>query len=96
MPEFIYLIRPQRPEFFKQSTPQEDTAMDAHFAYLKQATADGLVILAGPCLDETFGIVVLSAESESSARAFMLNDPAVNSEVMTAELHAMKVSLTRC
>jgi uncharacterized protein YciI len=96
MPEFIYLIHPLRHEFFESPTPQEDAVMDAHFAYLKQATTDGIVLLAGPCLDETFGVVVLTAESETAAREFMLNDPSVKSNIMMAELHPMKVSLTRC
>ena len=68
MPEFIYLIRPKRHDFFKSPTSMEDAIMDAHFAYLKQATEDGVVLMAGPCLDETFGIVVLRVESEAQAR----------------------------
>ena len=95
MPEFIYLIHPTRYEFFKNPTPLEDAVMDEHFAYLKQATEQGVVLLAGPCLDEPFGIVVLCAESETAARAFMLNDPSVKGNVMLAELHPMKVSLRR-
>jgi len=95
MPEYIYLIHPLRHEFFDNPTPQEDAVMDAHYQYLKQATTDGVVMLAGPCLDETFGLVVLTADSEAAARAFMLNDPAVKSNVMMAELHPMKVSLIR-
>ena len=93
MPEFIYLIHPLRHEFFENPTPQEEAAMDEHYEYLKKATAEGTVLLAGPCLDETFGVVVLSAESEAAARAFMLNDPSVKSNVMMAELHPMKISL---
>ncbi len=95
MPEFIYLIHPLRHEFFDTPTPLEATVMDAHYAYLKQATTDGVVLLAGPCLDETFGLVVMTADSEAAARAFMLTDPAVKSNVMMAELHPMKVSLIR-
>ena len=53
----------------------------------------GVVLLAGPCLDETFGVVVLTADSEAAARAFMLNDPAVKNNVMMAELHPMKISV---
>ncbi len=41
MPEFIHLIHPLRHEFFVNPTPQEETAMEAHFDYLKQATSDG-------------------------------------------------------
>ena len=95
MLEFIYLIHPFRHEFFENPSPHEEAVMEAHYEYLKQATEQGVVLLAGPCLDETFGIVVLTAESESAARAFMLNDPSVKSNVMMAELHPMKVSLIR-
>jgi uncharacterized protein YciI len=95
MPEFIYLIHPFRHEFFENPTSLEDAVMDEHFEYLKLATEQGVVLLAGPCLDETFGVVVLTAESETAARAFMLNDPSVKNNVMMAELHPMKVSLLK-
>jgi uncharacterized protein YciI len=93
MADFIYLIHPLRHEFFDNPTRQEDVTMDEHYEYLKKATTEGTVLLAGPCLDETFGVVVLRAESETAARAFMLNDPAVKNNVMMAELHPMKISL---
>jgi len=73
----------------------EEAAMNAHFEYLKKATAEGMVLLAGPCLDETFGIVVFKAENEDSARAFMMNDPSVENNVMMAELHPLRISLMK-
>lgn len=97
MAEFIYLIHPLRHEFFEEPTREEEAAMDEHYEYLKKAAAEGTVMLAGPCLDETFGVVVMRADSETAARAFMLNDPAVKCNVMMAELHPMKISLiNRC
>jgi uncharacterized protein YciI len=93
MAEFIYLIHPLRHEFFEKPTQQEEIAMDEHYEYLKKAAEEGTVWMAGPCLDETFGVVVLSSESETAARAFMLNDPSVKSNVMIAELHPMKISI---
>ena len=93
MKEYIYLIHPLRHEFFEKPTPFEDRVMDEHFEYLRQATSDGTVVLAGPCLDETFGVIVFRAESEEEARQFMLNDPSVSSNVMMAELHPFKISL---
>ena len=93
MPEFVYLIHPFRHGFFENPTPEEEAAMEAHFAYLKQASETGVVLLAGPCLDETFGIVILQAQDETTARDFMLNDPSVKSDVMQAELHPLKVSM---
>ncbi|HSB66077.1 MAG TPA: YciI family protein [Anaerolineales bacterium] len=93
MKEYIYLIHPFRHEFFERPTPFEERVMEAHFEYLKHATSNGVVVLAGPCLDETFGVVVLRAESDEAARQFMLDDPSVKSNVMMAELHPMKISL---
>jgi uncharacterized protein YciI len=96
MAEFIYLIHPLRHEFFENPTPLEEEAVEAHFQYLQQAVDEGIVLLAGPCLDETFGVVIFKAESEAEARAFMLNDPSVKSNVMMAELHPMNISLRSC
>lgn len=93
MTEYIYLIHPFRDGFFEQPTSEERTAMSEHFEYLKKAVAAGTVLLAGPCLDDTFGVVVFRAENEAAAQAFMLNDPSVKANVMMAELHPMRVSL---
>ncbi len=95
MPEYIYLIHPLRHEFFESPTSLEDRVMDEHYEYLERALHDGKVLLAGPCLDETFGVVVLQAETDQAARDFMLADPSVRSNVMMAELHPMKVSLMK-
>ena len=93
MPEYIYLLHPLRDGFFETPTPLEVDVMEEHFQYLEQATQTGRVILAGPCLDDTFGIVVFHAEDEAAARAFMFNDPSVKKNVMISELHPMRISL---
>lgn len=94
MPEYLYLIHPFRDGLFTHPTPQEDAIMEAHFQYLKRATEKGLILLAGPCLDETFGLVVFRAENEEAAKTFMFNDPSVKANVMMAELHPFRASLT--
>jgi len=94
MPEYIYIIHPFRHGLFEQPTPEEEAVMEEHFQYLKKAVEDGIVILAGPCLDETFGLVVFRAENEDAANAFMFNDPSVKYNVMMAELHPFRASLT--
>jgi uncharacterized protein YciI len=92
MPEYLYLIHPFRDGFFEQPTSEENTVMEAHFQYLEQATEAGIVLLAGPCLDDTFGLIVFRAGNDESARAFMFDDPSVKKNVMMAELHPMRVS----
>ena len=93
MPDYIYLIRPVRQEFFHHPTQEEEAAFEDHFEYLKQAASQGRILLAGPCLDQTFGVVILTADDEEAARTFMMNDPAVSANVVMAELHPMKISL---
>ncbi len=93
MPEYLYLIHPFRDGFFEQHTLEEESIMEEHFQYLKKATENGIVLLAGPCLDDTFGLVVLRAGDDKAAQAFMFNDPSVKKNVMMAELHPMRISL---
>lgn len=75
--------------------PDEATlaTMRAHFAYLKEALAGGILVLAGPCEDLAFGLVIFRADDEAAAREFMAADPAISEGIMTAELHPFRVSL---
>jgi uncharacterized protein YciI len=93
MKEYLYLIHPYRHGFFDAPTPEEESVLNEHFEYLKQATETGLVLLAGPCLDDTFGLVVFRAENDEAANTFMFNDPSIKKNVMAAELHPLRVSL---
>ncbi len=93
MPEYIYVLHPFRDGFFEHSTPEENIVMEEHLEYLTQAVEAGAVILAGPCLDQTFGLVVFRAADEGAARAFMFNDPAVKKNVLAAELHPLRIAL---
>ena len=93
MSEYLYLIHPFREGFYNEPTPAEETVMAEHFEYLKRGVGDGIVVLAGPCLDETFGLVIFRAESEAAAQDFMLEDPSVKANVMMAELHPLRISL---
>jgi uncharacterized protein YciI len=93
MPEFLYLIHPFRHGFFNAPTPEEEAILDEHFAYLKRAAETGTVLLAGPCTDDTFGLVVFRAENDEAANAFMFDDPSVKKNIMVAELHPLRVSI---
>lgn len=93
MAEYIYLIHPYRQGFFDSPTPEEEAVMEEHFNYLKEAADIGIVMLAGPCLDKTFGLVVFQAEDDEAARKFLFADPSVKKNVMMAELHPMRVSI---
>ncbi len=93
MAEYLYLIHPYRQGFYDSPTLEEESVLEEHFNYLKEAAEAGIVLLAGPCLDKTFGMVVFRAEDDEAAKAFMFADPSVKKNVMMAELHPMRVSI---
>jgi uncharacterized protein YciI len=96
--QYLYRIRPARLAMLTQGpTPEEEDTVAAHFAYLKDLTANGIVLLAGRTLnvdEETFGIVIFQAESEAAAETIMTADPAVQAGVMTAQLFSFRIALT--
>jgi uncharacterized protein len=93
MKEYLYLIHPYRHGFFDAPTPEEESILDEHFDYLKRAAEAGTVVLAGPCTDDTFGLVVFRAENDQDANGFMFTDPSVKKNVMAAELHPLHISI---
>lgn len=90
---FIYVLRSVRPDLIKNTSPKEEAILSEHFEYLKRGLQNGLLVLAGPCLDGTFGIVIFLAHSEDEAGLFMKDDPAVKGGLMTGELHPFRISL---
>ena len=93
MPTFIYVLKPKRASLIDDASAEEERRLGDHFEYLQRALEQGMLILAGPCLDGEFGVVVFRATSERAAVEFMERDPAVKHELMTAELFPFRVSL---
>lgn len=93
MDDYIYIIRPCRPGFIDNMSPEEEYIIDRHFEYLKSNMEQGRLTLAGPCTDGDFGVVIFKAQSIDKAEDFMKHDPAVESNIMCAELHPFRVSL---
>jgi len=99
MSEWLYYLKPARLEMVTEgSTPEEAEVVGRHFAYLKDLTEKGVMILMGRTQnndESTFGIAIFEAEDEAAARTIMENDPAVKHGVMTATLYPYKVALMR-
>ena len=91
---FIYVLKLAKGEPHEFS-PTEEAVIEEHFDRLKKALAEGKLVLAGPCNDRAFGIVVFKAQSREEAEKFMKEDPAVKRGLMTAELHPFHVSLVQ-
>jgi uncharacterized protein len=92
---YIYINRIVRPGMATNPTPDEQRIMAEHFEYLKARLSEGQLVLAGPCLDAAFGVVIFYAEDDEDARQFMEADPAIAHGLMTADLRPFKISLHR-
>lgn len=90
---FIYLLRPIKANFLATITPEEQAIMKEHGLYLQNKLKEKSLILAGPCADTTFGVVLFEAESAEEAKKIMENDPAVKNGAMNSELHPFVLSL---
>jgi uncharacterized protein YciI len=80
------------------ATPAEAETVSRHFAYLKDLTEKGVMIIVGRTQNKdenTFGIAIFEAEDEAAARQIMENDPAIIGDVMNATLYPYKVALMR-
>ena len=86
------------PEYSDESkwSDREISSVEKHFNRLKELHSEGKVVLAGRTLnkgEDKFGIVILEVDSEKEAKNIMINDPAVKSGLMSAELFPYKIAL---
>ena len=94
--EFLYRVQPTRPAMLVEGlTPDERSAVGAHFQYLTRLAAADVVLLFGRTQTTdpgTFGIVIFRAASTAEAEELMREDPAVRAGVMRAELFPFRVA----
>ena len=99
-PQWLYAFLPgPRPELATDPaawTEEDERIADRHFAYLQQALADGVLVVAGRSQDGIGpAIVVFEAPDEASAREFMNGDPFVANGLFDASLHPYRTALIR-
>lgn len=98
--QFLYRFTPgSRPELGESLdawTDADKQIGEEHLAHLERGVADGIVVLAGRSQDWVGpAIVILEADSEAQARAFMEADPFVANGLFGAELHPFRIALER-
>jgi len=95
--EFLYKLQLVRGDMLHTGpTPEEQSVVAEHFAYLQDLAVKGVIILVGRTLttdENTMGMAIFRAESEDVARQIMNGDPAVKKGIMTATLYPFKVVL---
>ncbi|MEE9297979.1 MAG: YciI family protein [Acidimicrobiia bacterium] len=88
--------RPELATDPKAWTESDEAIAEDHFSYLRRATEEGVVILAGRSQDGIGpAIVILEANSQAEALRFMEQDPFITSGLFGADLHEFRVALQR-
>lgn len=91
--EYIFIMRPRRPDFLTTMTPAEQETMQKHLSYADRLFREGKIILGGAALDGAIGIIVLRVESAEEARSIYDHDPAVIAGIGDTELHTFRIGL---
>jgi uncharacterized protein len=79
MPHFLCKLKPPRPTFLSDMTPEETLVMRGHREYWTPRVEIGVVIAMGPVADPTgaYGVAIIEAPSLMALEAMQASDPAV-------------------
>jgi len=91
--QFLVRLIGTRPGWPDNMTPEEMQVMQNHYYYLKDLVAEKKVILAGPCPEGRYGLIIVQCTSREEAVELMENEPSVKGGVHTYEMEPIHVSL---
>ena len=96
MSEWVFFMHPPRDDFIATMTDAERSAFDAHAAWLHKLLADGVLIVAGPCLGQVnTGIAIFEATGEEAARRIVADEPVTSGGYMRGDLRPYRLGLLR-
>lgn len=96
MSEWIFLMHPPRDDFMATMSDAERAAFEAHAAWLRGLLADGVLIMAGPCLGRiNTGVAIFEAPGEEEARRIVAGEPVTREGHMRGELRPYRLGLLR-
>jgi hypothetical protein len=79
MSHFLCKLRPPRPTFVSDMTPDEALIMRRHREYWTPRVEIGVVIAMGPVADPAgaYGVAIIEAPSSMALEAMLASDPAI-------------------
>src|SRR5271165_4991807 len=82
MPHFLCKLKPPRPTFITDITPEEAVVMRGHREYWMPRVEIGVVIAMGPVADPAgaYGVAIVEAPSPTALEAMQAGDPAIRSK----------------
>ena len=89
-PHFVVVLK-RGPNWIPGKGASEQPLLK-HGHYLQDQMDKGTLLYAGPFLDDTGGLILLSVESESDAQAIVEHDPAVLEKILVPEIHPFRLA----
>jgi uncharacterized protein len=82
MPHYLCKLKPPRPTFLTDMTPEEARVMRGHREYWMPRVEIGAVIAMGPVADPAgaYGVAIIEAPSLTALEAMQACDPAILAE----------------
>jgi len=82
MPHYLCKLKPPRPTFLADMTPEEALVMRGHREYWMPRVEIGVVIAMGPVADPAggYGVAIIEAPSLAALEAMQASDPAIASK----------------
>lgn len=85
----------------KNWSKSDEAIVSEHFKRLVKNKEAGIVVLAGRTgyadnHKDMFGLVIFYAAGEKAARQFMMDDPAVKTNIMLAKVHPYGIAISKC
>ncbi len=79
MPHYLCRLKPPRPTFLTDMTPEEASVMRGHREYWMPRVEIGVVIAMGPVADPEggYGVGIIEAASLTALEAMQASDPAI-------------------
>ena len=94
--EWVFFMHPPRDDFIATMTDAERSAFDAHAGWLRALLADGVLIVAGPCLGQVnTGIAIFEAPDAETAQRIVAGEPVTSSGYMRGDLRPYRLGLPR-
>jgi uncharacterized protein YciI len=92
---FFVGLTPTRPDWPRDMTEAEQRALSEHAAGLESACAEGVCVVAGPCLDAQLGVAVWDGIPLDDLLRRLDGDAMVVAGFFDATVRAMRVSFER-
>lgn len=89
----LVFIKPKRENFMASMSEQEEALMKGHANYFQKLVADGVVFVAGPVLDDQYGMAVFNSPDKPTVEAFLNQDPCIVAGIMDVHMHPFRLSM---